>query len=408
MEGHFVKGLKSLFKPENRKFIKQLELELAKNFREERSAMEKVVGGLLTQINEALIYSPEAVREALGCDVNAEEGQGQEKRRWFRSLNTEQARKDYTKRVTNFLIFTGFLLKQENREKANFQLDRGTLSLIKVFHNGPQTAFDIQKFVLSLLRENRVFQSTYNKELLCLYPIAILLSAEGSFVNGEAAQKTVSSLKFLCRGCSLLKIQSLEAEQVSEYETLSKQLAYYTGATHAFACLFRLHKGMNLISGSVRGATTFYDGNRLFVGAADFSLEKLRLTVQGLYLDSQKLPVVPLNVHTERGAKKFLESCIRYERIALVLMHFLMGCTSRATDYQHFKVSDLESINSELLLLHRTCQKNTLLKGVKQQSPVVLPKKLFGYVKKYYELVRPRCVEAAKRLGKPEPIVNGK
>ena len=90
MEGHFVKGLKSLFKPENRKFIKQLELELAKNFREERSAMEKVVGGLLTQINEALIYSPEAVREALGCDVNAEEGQGQEKRRWFRSLNTEQ------------------------------------------------------------------------------------------------------------------------------------------------------------------------------------------------------------------------------------------------------------------------------------------------------------------------------
>ena len=165
---------------------------------------------------------------------------------------------------------------------------------------------------------------------------------------------------------------------------------------------------MNLISGSVRGTTTFYDGNRLFVGAADFSLEKVRLTVQGLYLDSQKLPVVPLNVHTERGATKFLASCIRYERIALVLMHFLMGCTSRATDYQHFKVSDFESINSELLLLHRTCQKNTLLKGVKQRSPVVLPKKFFRYVKKYYDLVRPRCVQAAKRLGKPEPILKGK
>lgn len=370
--------------------------------------MENTVGALLLQINEALLETPEAVREALGCDVKADEGEGQEKRRWFRSLNTEQARKDYTKRVTNFLIFTGFFLKEENREKANIQLDRGTLSLIKVFHSGQRTAFDIQKFVLSLLSGDRVFQSTYNKELLCLYPIAILLSDEGSFVNGEAAQKTVSSLKFLCRGCSLLKIKTLEAEQVSEYETLLKQLAYYTGATHAFACLFRIHKGMNLISGKVKGMTTFYEGKKLFVGAADFSLEKVRLTFQGLYLDSKKLPTVPLNVHTERGAKKFLESCLQYERGALVLMHFLMGCTSRATDYQHFKVSDFESISSELLLLHRTCQKNTLLKDVKQQSPVVLPKKFFRYVKKYYEVVRPRCVEAAKRLGKTEAIVRGK
>ena len=144
----------------------------------------------------------------------------------------------------------------------------------------------------------------------------------------------------------------------------------------------------------------------MFVGNVDFSPELLSQTFLTLIHETERLPEVPVNIDTVRGAKALLADSIRYEESAVVLMHFLIGFSSRATDYQDLKLADLVSLNSELFLLRRTCKKTTLLRGVKNLSPVVLPKRYFESVVKYYNQVRPLCVQAAKRLSRS--TLNGK
>lgn len=411
MEGPFLQSLNATFKPEARKELKALELSLKEpSFREERIRLEAVVGDLIEEINDTLLTTAEAVRESLGCDIKSSvnpEEEGQEKRRWFSRLCTKHAINDYKKRVSCFLVFTKFFLLQETRECTSVNFDSRTLVSLEAFHRSEKTRKDICQLFLTLLKGNRFVKSTYNREVLCLFPLTVLLSEDcRGFFNAESAQKTVSSLKFLCRGSALLHIEDLNEGQVSEYKALLQDLSYYTGATHAFACLFRFHKGLNNLSTPSSGKVSFFDGGKMFVENVDFSPVLLSQTFLGLVQETERLPLVPANVNTVRGAKALLADSIRYEESAVVLMHFLIGFSSRATDYQNLRLADLVSLNSGLYLLRRTCKKTTLLRGVKNISPVVLPKRFFGSVVKYYNEVRPLCVQAAKRLSRS--TFNGK
>ena len=113
---------------------------------------------------------------------------------------------------------------------------------------------------------------------------------------------------------------------------------------------------------------------------------------------------VPKDYATVRGAKAFLKVARAFEDKVLALLHILSGGTSRATDYKGLKLEDVIPLDEQFTLVKRSSNKNSLLRRVKVEAPIVVPTKLLGAALDYWKNQRKFLVEAADILGKDSGV----
>jgi len=394
----FTLHLKNLFKTSG---LIELKGQVKVERRYERQMLEEVVHQLLQDVFEKSSKAPEEVREVLGSDISKDEdGESESKRRWFTPIATKQTLQDYVKRIGEALVFYILLTDRKNREKGNIKLPEETLVLIEKFKESDRKKEDILNLVCGLLLEHRGHWSMYNSEILCLYPITQLISESKEFSLGETAQKTISSLKYLCRGAVLHRV--FETNEELTKIPVVQALLYKMGSCRPFAKLNRLHKGVCSISGRAKQRLTYFfeQNGSLLVDGIDFSPSKLAQTFRTVLDETRSIPQIPNDVRTLSSAKRFLRSCLAYEHSALMLLHLLLGGSARATDYKNLKVDDFKKLSPELILVTRVVQKNTLLRKKEISLTACVPYEYFQPVLQYWSQIRPHCVNAAKFTGK--------
>lgn len=234
--------------------------------------LEEAATNLIDELHQRAPHVSEALREILGATKGEIPNESDEpmhtKRKFFSLVCTKQTRKDYARRMAQSLRLQICLLDERVRKCCNIHLDAGTLEAIAKF----KTSMDIQDLLLTLIGQNRGNHAVYNNEVLCLLPIAHLVSQDNSFTSSESAQKSISAIKYFCRGCVLLRVQSMkDANGFSQIHHV-KNLRYFAGATQAFACLVRLHKGVCAMKRCVMDRVLMHVGHEeLYVDGVDFS-----------------------------------------------------------------------------------------------------------------------------------------
>jgi len=347
---------------------------------------------LIDRVHELARDTPEAILEALGSSrgeyINEEEDAM--KSRFFSMLKTTQTKKDYARRMAQFLRLMVSLLDSRRREQCNVVLNAEFLQAIESFHSGPRSVNDVVLLVLTFLKTPQEFFSLYNSSIFCLLPIAHLISDTNNFTCSDSAQKTISSLKFLCRGCILLELHTMHQGNSDRFPSLLGLLESSKGSNRPFAELMRLHKGVNCIKRPVMKRVIFTLDGRVLVDGIDFSPTRLSDALVDSYRVSKRkvnallLGYQPSNITTppalDQGetpfsafgrasadangenyfleyvtsqdclarrfftlkngkiklvaAKRYLNDCLSLEKSVLPLMHLLMGSSSRGTDFE--------------------------------------------------------------------------
>ncbi|HEY0772181.1 MAG TPA: hypothetical protein VGD31_17795, partial [Sphingobacteriaceae bacterium] len=417
--GRLTEHLCRLFNQDSRRSLRTVAIssvlgvgQLQGEWREVQNQLEGVVRELLDQAQATLVS--EGVYEALGLargEINDVDDAPVQYSKFFSFVRTEKTKQEYSRRIASALRLMLSLLDSDLRSRCKVVLDETTVLAIQEFHESPREVSDIKRLVLLLLSENRGKDSFYNREILCILPIAHFVSNTNNFTCSESAQKTISSIKYLCRSCVVLEIASLESGlQLKDISAL-RYLNCSKGFTSAFACLFRLHKGVCSIDRVVLDRVLYTTKDTLFVDSVDFSPKLLGEAVKSCYVQSQQVlhrllmgyrpeqiatPAVVEHrmlansafgqeADTPDGnhlllsyvsnnhrlykkffkvegpaklkrafAKKFLRLCCKFEQYVIPLMHLLMGASSRGTDYEQlsFRSGGID-LPRRLVLLNR-------------------------------------------------------
>jgi hypothetical protein len=128
-----------------------------------------------------------------------------------------------------------------------------------------------------------------------------------------------------------------------------------------------------------------------------------------------------LRVKNIADAHKYLRDCLKFERLAMAMMHFLTGCSNRATTEfagMNFrnggrinirkKVSSRSSFsvvqdsegNCEWIHIEGTSAKTSLLKGIPVDKSQLVPRKKIRSLLAYFLVVRPFAITLGKMLKK--------
>ena len=410
-------------------------------------------------VSEALLAVLGGIRGGGGDD----EGFLKQRRRFFSASLTNDTKKVYARSIAQALCLLLKLLDSNLRARCNVEFDENTLNLLYAFHNSAKGVDDIQRLVLSFLSQDRGMGAVYHREPLCIPAIASFVSGTNNFTGAEIAQKTISSLKYLCRGCVMLDAMR-HPENIKPSEITSvNNINYSIGDTSAFSCLDRLHKGICSIERVVMKRVVLQDGNRIFVDGVDLSPSLLSSSVKNCYHKSQAIyrellmgfavPEIAQAAYNAFGesqeyadgyndlltyvlgdrrlarrfftagerlkvkkieAKKFLGKCESFERLVLPMMHLLMGGTSRATDYLQltFRVDaggDFPArvfiLNEDLILVVRQSRKTAFLEQGAKICPAVIPRVWFDHILTYWMLIRPFCAVIAKGIDRRDEEV---
>jgi hypothetical protein len=111
----------------------------------------------------------------------------------------------------------------------------------------------------------------------------------------------------------------------------------------------------------------------------------------------------------QAAATDFLKKCVEFERLAVPLMHLLMGGTSRGTDFEQltFRNGEARDLPRRLtffegrqILVERQARKVAFLKGQGEIVPGLIPRNWFEHVVHYWLIVRPFCSVLARCLKK--------
>jgi len=132
-----------------------------------------------------------------------------------------------------------------------------------------------------------------------------------------------------------------------------------------------------------------------------------------------------LRVKNIADAHKYLRDCLKFERLAMAMMHFLTGCSNRATTEfagMNFrnggrinirkKVSSRSSFsvvqdsegNCEWIHIEGTSAKTSLLKGIPVDKSQLVPRKKIRSLLAYWLVVRPFAIVLAKVLAKTHQV----
>jgi len=477
--GPMTLNLSACFTFEQRKALKNISVscdadsqELRGEFREQRARLQEKVQELFEEIHWKAASAPEIIRRAVGRQgIDAEEDSEEascRKNKFFSLVRTRQTRVEYIRRCAQALSFWLALLNESNRSRCGIVLDAATLEALRVFQDSPGSKEDVKRLVLGLLSHDRGVDAFYNREILCLYPIANLVSNTNLFTCSGVSQKAVSSLKYLCRGCVLLDI--LARRRPLEENLALKHLKCNSVSTFPFNVLDIYHKGINSMKRTILDRVVLIDENSTLVdgvevGARRISkvlklcLAKLRSKLERcLLLEYQPEPVSTPS-HLDHGelrygafgqpsenldgshaltnhvlsnpdlkkrfftmvgkikkqnAERYLRKCLEFEKEVISVMHLLMGASSRATDYEQLTFRNagydrprrIAIFNEELILVERQSRKRALRNEADQKCPAVLPRKWFEHVIQYWLNVRPFCSLLARTLRRSDTEVD--
>lgn len=429
--------------------------------------LESSVNDLINRIEYETERAPEALRELLGPKVfDSTVEQSFIRQKFFYSVATEATRKDYSRRIVQTLCFLMSMSDSNVQNDCGIELPYLFKVSIDKFISSNKTSMDIERLFLDLLSIDLGKDSGYHRDPLCIFPVAQFISSTNSFSRSESAQKSVSSIKYVCRGCGILKVSSVDESCVSLQQIpVVSQLRFNIGCTRSFSTLHRLHKGIMSLPRRVLDRTVLSDSGKLYVDGIDFTPksrvgETVRRALQQVESKSRDM-LMGFNAGTQktnglvgcqtlqevnpgwqdkfinylistsklqhyfckdemgkaqvkkRNACSFLSNCHEFERAAVALMHILMGGTSRATDYKQLSFlsggEDLPArvtvYDQECVLVHRQSNKCALLSGKSKSTPALVPREWFERVLQYWIYVRPFCTLLATALERdPEEV----
>jgi hypothetical protein len=460
-----------LFNDSQRKFLRQLALtgngeergELCGELLELQKSLENTTLDLFQEFKSAELLLGEAVSEALGAiKYIAPEDEDSDtsfhKRKFFSCVANYRTEKEYARRVAQMLRLFILLLDERNRVASNIELSNTHKILIHRFKESSRSKEDIQQLILELLKIDGGIHSTYNREVLCILPIANFISAGNLFVSSDTASKTMSAIKYLCRGCLMLHLLSMPQGSRIEDADVLRYIKYNIGGTSSWQNLVRMHKALTRFPRRVHQRVRHTEGDSVFVDGIDLGprvileavircFEETRVVFKKLLMkyepepmekgvDDDMSPFVAFGqqatcadgkhcllmyvtankeickkfftaqgqVKTER-AQRYLKNCILFEKSALVLMHLLMGAGSRATDFEqltfrnsHDLIRHIWLYDEETLLVDRQSRKTSLLHDKDDRCLVLLPRKWFEHVIQYWITVRPFASILARAL----------
>ena len=300
----------------------------------------------------------------------------------------------------------------------------------------------------------------YNVDVLCSFAIGQLYDADGGqFKSKESASKTLSAFKYSVKLAILSKVMGDPNSATSLLERVQWKRH---GPNGAFKQLIILHAGVNSLYRKLKPAAMVldskcerisYDGIPcsfdLLNDVLHSKIEEAHEQLEHLLMDFEPVleadqgdeslgysstPFTPYfalgtaddneygdmslfahvmadaelkkrfyglrRVNAKRNAsREYLNACKNYEKTILVLVHILMGCGSRATDYASmtFRNGIVEAQARTVSIydkdyLHCTMQnrKCTLLHGKSKEFSTLLPRKLAdSLLVLYWKYVRP-------------------
>jgi hypothetical protein len=397
--GDFTAKLHRQFPVERRRILRQVAVSGDENCRELQGfwydlqrQLEKASRELIEHIQEMSDDVPEVVNEALGVSrgEHVDDEEATNKTRFFSKLKTPNSKVDYARRMAQFLRLHISFLDSARRARCGVTLSDEVINIINTFFYSSQGPEDIRELVLAFLKLDDELAVRYNSDVFCLLPIAQLISNTDSFTGSETAQKTVSSLKFFCRGCVLLETE--HGFRSRRIQDLLKCLECRRASLTPFASLARFHKGVNAIGRHIMDRVSLTFEGKILVDGIDFSPRKLGYAIQNVLKSSKTkvrellLGFSPRNIDTplfnDQGripfcafgreapkadgnndflryvynnpsiqrtfffsddrsegtlktcaAKRFLKLCLAFEKEALFLIHLLTGATSRGGDF---------------------------------------------------------------------------
>lgn len=102
----------------------------------------------------------------------------------------------------------------------------------------------------------------------------------------------------------------------------------------------------------------------------------------------------------EQKAKSYLSHCFRFEKLAVALLHLVLGSGPRAADYSHLLirntaacVANISFVSPEVLLVALPSQKTSLLRNNLQRIPRFVRVDLVEPLLLYWCLIRPLCAQ---------------
>lgn len=429
-------------------------------------SLEYSARALLKSLHKVLLS--EAVAEALGPKKFLGSSEDDEecsfqKRKFFSLVTRKETEKDYARRISQMLRLWISLLDESNRERCNVGFIGGHRDAIHQFKESARTPADIKKLILEILETGGSITTSYNKEILCLLPVAHLLSPSLNFSQSDSASKTICAIKYLCRGCVMLHCSTLpEGTQLKDV-SLFKYVEYQKTGTHPFGNLVRLHCGINAMSRPILDRVRHTEGDNIYVDCVNLGLPVLLQAIRKCYfqsadiyedllfgfnpnllmapsvLDDGKELYVAFGRKGENAdgnfellrhicadpilksrfffgnrklkvdaAKKYLNDCLKFEKVMAPLMHLLTGASSRATDFKQLTFRNggpdlprrVTLYDANHVLVDRQSRKTALLHKKAARAPALIPRSWFEHVLQYWVTIRPFATLLARGLKK--------
>ena len=279
--GPLTELLYRLFNDEQRRSLRILarsghdQEELIGEQLELQKSLEETSLELMRSFRSCQGKASEAVAEALGPGkfiANTEGGEDEpfQKRKFFSFVTNKSTEIDYAKRIAQMFRLLLALLDDNNRNRCNFTFLYPHQNLIRRFQQSVRGMNEMKQLILGLLQTDGGITSTYNKETFCILPIAHLISANNLFTSADSASKTISAIKYLCRGCVLKHLVSLEEGTRLEDIPLLKYIRYNNFGTSPFANLVRIHSGINAFPKQILERVRLTDQGTIYVDGVDF------------------------------------------------------------------------------------------------------------------------------------------
>ena len=415
--------------------------------------VEEVPAALLVKLGRQ-IYSPDAADDGDQTSMGI-----------FKSVS-DTTTKDYARRLACFLRFCLKIEADGNlRRSCGIKLGRQALTKIREFRRGfeqdPSNKDTVITFLLSLSSQTYRLLENYNADLMCSYAIGQLFDCHtGKFNSKESSNKSLSAFKYSLRMAILHTLQQTGSD---DEDALVRRVQWHRlGENNTFKSLTLLQAGVNSLPRKLKPAAMVtdssceqisYDGipcsfdmlnevlhstrakavkllGELLMGFSPTSAEETVFGFSALPFTphfalgepaSNEFGNLSLFDHVmstdelrrrfygtrrryaiRRPAQKFLKACKEYEKLLVVMMHILVGCGVRATDYKYltFRNGAVESEARTVSIydadhLHCTMynSKCSTLHGKNESFSTLLPRKFADPLFiPYWKYVRPFAV----------------
>ena len=432
--GRLTNTLYFLFDKEKRKYLYEVAHSKDEKDVEEEQEIKKVVLRIFEEFKRLYHVHPSGIRRRVRLgEIETVEARENRNRTGITGKSyLEPVRKhteeEYANRIAKAFRVMVSLSLTGNWKKAGFIFNDEVIEIISSFKNSEKKESDIEKLLVKLLKQDLGTDGAYHKECLMTGAFYGLINMKDNytFSSSENSQKNISSMKYIIR--IVLFIYAIKKKDSG----ICDLVKVTTESLSPFSCLYRLHQLICSFPRTIKARTAVLDG-KLYFNGVDVSPNILKGLLVKSFIETEKISrevfmgfssttgesfaeyicrtcknnkiLKETGKINKRASNKFLKECVRFERIAVVMLHFITACTARGTDYKEMLIDDILSLGPACLLIDRVNNKTTLLGERIEYSSVVAPTKWLELLTNYWWNVRPFCAILAKQLKHTDEIV---